>query len=128
MDTMMAPELLHRLAARFAALADPSRLRLLMQLRDGRCRVADLVAATGLAQPSVSKHLAVLRQAGLVEAERVGNEAHYGVRDATLFQLCDLVCGAVRAQVAAEAEAIGATTVTATAAASATSTAHRRRG
>jgi len=108
----MPTELLDRLAARFTALADANRLRLLMQLKTGPSRVADLVDATGLAQPSVSKHLAVLRQAGLVAVERIGNEAHYAVRDATLFQLCELVCGAVRAQVAAEAAAIAATAST----------------
>ncbi len=104
----LPPELLTRLADRFAALADVNRIRLLMLLKEGPIRVADLVAGSGLAQSSVSKHLAVLRQAGLVAVERNGNEAHYAVRDATLFQLCDLVCGAVRAQVAAEAEAIAA--------------------
>lgn len=103
----LSPELMDRLVARFTALADVNRLRLLMTLKSGPRRVADLVEATGLAQPSVSKHLAVLRQAGLVEVERSGNEAHYAVRDASLFQLCELVCGAVRAQVAAEAAAIG---------------------
>lgn len=104
----LAPELLHRLADRFAALADVHRLRLLMTLKEGPSRVGDLVATCGLAQSSVSKHLTVLRHAGLVAVERIGNEAHYAVRDVTLFQLCDLVCGAVRAQVAAEAEAIAA--------------------
>jgi len=104
----LAPELLLRLADRFAALADVHRLRLLMTLKEGPSRVADLVAVSGLAQSSVSKHLTVLRHAGLVAVERIGNEAHYAVRDVTLFQLCDLVCGAVRAQVAAEAEAIAA--------------------
>lgn len=94
----MTPELLARVAARFAAMSDPTRLRLLVLLKHGESRVGDLAEAVHLSQPSTSKHLAILRQAGLVQVRRQGVEAFYAIRDETLFDLCDLVCTSVRQQ------------------------------
>jgi len=108
----LTPEMFDRLAQRFAALGDARRLRLVHALMEGPLRVADLAEAAGMAQPSVSKHLAQLRQAGLIQGERSGNEVHYAIRDPTLVQLCELCCGAVRTQVAAEAKALGLATTT----------------
>lgn len=108
----LTPELADRLALRFAALGDARRLHLVHALMEGPKRVADLAEATGMAQPSVSKHLAQLRQAGLIQGDRNGNEVHYAIRDQTLYQLCELCCGAVREQVAAEAKALGLATTT----------------
>jgi DNA-binding transcriptional ArsR family regulator len=62
-------------------LADRSRLSLVEQLADGPRRVSDLVAATGLTQSNVSRHLACLHDCGLVERERRGREVHYGLVD-----------------------------------------------
>jgi len=106
MKEKLSPELLNRLAGRFAAMADPVRLRLLMQLQQGESRVGDLAKAVDLNQPSVSKHLIILRHAGLIQVRRQGVEAHYSIRDTTLFELCDLVCSSVRQQVAEEAASI----------------------
>ena len=91
----MTPELLDRLARRFAALADANRLRLIQHLKDGECRVGDLAEALDLPQPTVSRHLAMLREVGLVGCRRQGTQAFYAVRDRSLFALCELVCGAV---------------------------------
>jgi DNA-binding transcriptional ArsR family regulator len=51
----------------FAVLAEPTRRQILDLLRDGERPVGDLVAQLRLSQPAVSKHLRVLREAGLVE-------------------------------------------------------------
>jgi ArsR family transcriptional regulator, arsenate/arsenite/antimonite-responsive transcriptional repressor len=66
------------LASRFKALADPARVTILNRLAaaDEVC-VCDFVAALGLAQPTVSHHLKVLRDAGLVESSRRGTWAFY---------------------------------------------------
>src|ERR1700758_1998095 len=66
------------LAAQFKALADPARGTILNRLAaaDEVC-VCDFVAALGLAQPTVSHHLKVLRDAGLVESSRRGTWAFY---------------------------------------------------
>lgn len=65
-----------------AALADPVRLRIVSMLLaapDGSCCGCDLTEPLGLAQPTVSHHLKVLRQAGLVAGERRGRWVHYRV-------------------------------------------------
>src|SRR5919109_1958009 len=66
------------LAARFKALADPARVAILNRLAavDEVC-VCDFTAALDLAQPTVSHHLKVLREAGLVESSRRGTWAYY---------------------------------------------------
>jgi ArsR family transcriptional regulator len=66
------------LAAQFKALADPARVTILNRLAaaDEVC-VCDFVAALDLAQPTVSHHLKVLRDAGLVESSRRGTWAFY---------------------------------------------------
>lgn len=66
------------LAARFKALADPSRVAIVNRLAaaDEVC-VCDLTAALSLSQPTVSHHLRILREAGLVEASRRGTWAFY---------------------------------------------------
>lgn len=69
------------LATAFKALADPARLRLLSLIaasEDGAC-ACDLVTPVGRSQPTVSHHLKVLREAGLVESERVGTWIWYRV-------------------------------------------------
>src|SRR3982751_2461666 len=52
----------------FEAIAEPNRRAILDLLRGGELPAGDLVAATGLSQPGVSKHLKLLREAGLVSA------------------------------------------------------------
>ena len=66
------------LAARFKALADPTRVALVNRLAatDEAC-VCDLTAAFRLSQPTISHHLRILRDAGIVEAERRGTWAYY---------------------------------------------------
>lgn len=65
------------LDAVFAAFADRTRLRILNALAGGELCVCDLVDILGLPQPTVSRHLARLRHAGLVEATRDWRFAHY---------------------------------------------------
>ena len=65
------------LAARFKALADPTRVAIVNRLAVGECCVCDLNAAFDLSQPTISHHLKVLRDAGLVEASRRGTWAYY---------------------------------------------------
>jgi ArsR family transcriptional regulator len=67
-----------QLATRFKALADPTRVAIVNRLSgaDEVC-VCDLTAAFELSQPTISHHLRVLREAGLVEASRRGTWAYY---------------------------------------------------
>jgi ArsR family transcriptional regulator, arsenate/arsenite/antimonite-responsive transcriptional repressor len=63
--------------ALFKGIGDPTRIRLLNMLVPGELCVCDLVALTGLPQPTVSRHLAYLRRAGLIEATRGWKFVHY---------------------------------------------------
>ena len=83
-----------RLAAALKAIADPSRLRLLslIQAQPGHeACVCNLTEPLGLGQPTVSHHLKVLLQAGLVEREQRGNWAYFRVREEPLAALRDLL-------------------------------------
>jgi ArsR family transcriptional regulator len=80
------------LARRFAALADPVRLRLLSLLAtdgNGAVCACDLVEPVGKSQPTVSHHLKVLREAGLVTSEKRGTNVWYAVVPAALESLRD---------------------------------------
>jgi ArsR family transcriptional regulator len=81
LDGALAEEDAEALADAFKALADPARLRLVSIIAsapEGRC-ACDLVAPVGRSQPTVSHHLRVLREAGLVESERRGQWIWYRV-------------------------------------------------
>lgn len=74
----------------FAALADPTRRALLQRLaRDGEQSVQALTGGAGISQPAVSKHLAVLKRAGLVADRRSGRENRYRARPEGLAPLAD---------------------------------------
>lgn len=61
----------------FRSLGDPTRLRLVLLLLDGEQRVVDLVPEVGLAQSTVSAHLACLRDCGLLDMRPVGRQSYY---------------------------------------------------
>jgi ArsR family transcriptional regulator len=82
------PEAAEALAACFKALADPTRVAIVNRLAgtDEVC-VCDLVEEFELSQPTISHHLRLLRQAGLVEAERRGTWAYYRLVPDSIDQL-----------------------------------------
>jgi DNA-binding transcriptional ArsR family regulator len=71
-------------AALFRSLGDPVRLAILRRLADRPARVVDLVAALGLAQSTVSKHLACLRDCGLVTSKAVGRASVFSLTQPAL--------------------------------------------
>lgn len=89
------PELIGQVVKRLRALADENRIRILLRLREGECNVTTLTEDLSLAQASISKHLAVLRDVGLVQATRQGTQAIYRVRDESVFEMCEIVCSGV---------------------------------
>ncbi|MBX3731948.1 MAG: winged helix-turn-helix transcriptional regulator [Verrucomicrobiae bacterium] len=99
----LPPEALELVAARFRALGEPLRLQLLNRLMEGECTVSTLVEATGAGQANVSKHLGVLREAGLVAFRKEGAASVYRVADPGLRELCDLVCRRLGEELAAKA-------------------------
>ncbi len=89
-------------------LSDQSRLRILGQLRGAEKRVSDLVEATGLSQPNVSKHLNCLWGCGLVAREKRGREVFYWAIDGV-----DELFGAVEAVLDQAGETVGSCRLTA---------------
>ncbi|MEW6033616.1 MAG: metalloregulator ArsR/SmtB family transcription factor [Chloroflexota bacterium] len=73
------------------ALSDPKRIMIIHELREGERTVGDLVGALGLAQANLSQHLAVLRDKGLVVAQRRGNNVFYSLVSPKITEACDMV-------------------------------------
>jgi DNA-binding transcriptional ArsR family regulator len=74
-------------AALFRSLGDPTRLAILRRLAFGEARVGELVEEVGLAQSTVSKHLACLRDCGLVASEPVGRASLFRLTQPALIDL-----------------------------------------
>ncbi len=74
----------------FRTLADPTRRSLFERLcREGEQTVGALTAQAGVSQPAVSKHLGVLKQAGLVSDRHQGRQTHYSAQLGALAPLTD---------------------------------------
>ena len=71
----------------FAVLAEPTRREILDLLRDGERPVGELVDALEMSQPAVSKHLRVLRDAGLVSVRADAQRRYYGLRPEPLGEI-----------------------------------------
>jgi ArsR family transcriptional regulator, cadmium/lead-responsive transcriptional repressor len=74
-------------AALFRSLGDPARLAIVQHLARGPARVTDLTGRLGLAQSTVSAHLACLRDCGLVTARAAGRASAYSLAQPALLQL-----------------------------------------
>lgn len=74
----------------FKTLSDPTRRAMFERLcREGELTVGALTARSGVSQPAVSKHLGILRQAGLVRDRHEGRQTHYSAQLAALAPLAD---------------------------------------
>ena len=71
----------------WTALVDPHRRAVLDLLLQGECSVGDLVGRLGLTQPQTSKHLKVLREAGLVRVEQRAQRRIYAIEPAPMAEL-----------------------------------------
>jgi DNA-binding transcriptional ArsR family regulator len=91
----LPPEALEHVAAYFRALSEPTRLHILNLLRTGERNVGELAELTGYTAANVSRHLAFLTQQGLVRRDARGTSAYYSIADASVYAMCDLVCGSI---------------------------------
>jgi DNA-binding transcriptional ArsR family regulator len=98
----LTPEVLGLVAERFKVLAEPARLQLLERLRGGERSVTELVEETGLGQANVSKHLRLLRDLRFVTRRKEGLNVYYALADERVFTLCDMMCGRIEREVAAQ--------------------------
>ena len=74
-------------------LSNPRRLEIIHLLADGPREVSRLATEMGISQPNVSQHLALMRAAGLVEAEREGREVRYRLSDPEIICACETMRG-----------------------------------
>ncbi len=72
-------------------LSNPIRLEILSRLRNGKKSVTEIASLTGVRQATVSQHLAVLRQRGVVSTRREGISVYYDVANPKITRACDLM-------------------------------------
>ena len=92
-------ELLQRIAEVLKAMADPTRLKILHSLQGGERCVSAILDIVGGSQANVSKHLSVLKRAGLVESRRDGLNVFYQISDDGVFAICRSVCDSLELRI-----------------------------
>jgi ArsR family transcriptional regulator, virulence genes transcriptional regulator len=85
-------------------MADPTRLELLTELREGPRSVKELTEATGQRQATISQHLAVMRQRGILRTERRGTQVYYSVTDTRILEACHITRAVLLQQLTAQGD------------------------
>ena len=91
-------DLVDLIARRFRLIAEPTRIRLLDQLRNGEQSVTSLADGIAAGQQNTSKHLTALADGGVLARRKQGNHVYYRIADPTVLALCEQVCGALEQQ------------------------------
>jgi ArsR family transcriptional regulator len=91
MDNRLREEITQMHARVCGGLADPNRILILYTLFDHPSNVSDLAQTIGLPQPTVSRHLKILRENGMVSAQRDGQSVIYTITDLRIIQALDLL-------------------------------------
>lgn len=108
MERSYSDHALELVAARFKVFSEPTRLRILDVLRSGEQSVGTLVEAVGTSQANVSKHLGILHRHHMVARRKEGAHSYYRIDDEAIFEVCDLVCDAIAAELDSRREALEA--------------------
>lgn len=85
-------------------LADPTRLIIIDRLRRREMSVGELAETIGTAQSSVSRHLAILRERGILQPRREGNNIFYSLTDPKIGEACDMVSEVLRNKISKHSE------------------------
>ena len=99
-------ELLNRIAEVLKAMADPTRLKILHCIHNQERCVSDILEVVGGSQANVSKHLSVLKRAGLVDCRRNGLNVYYRIIDEGVFSICSSVCDSLELRLDREHQTI----------------------
>lgn len=86
-------------------LSNPKRLEIVHLLAEGPREVGRLAEELGISQPNVSQHLALMRAAGVVEAERDGREVRYRLADPEIIVACETMRGVLMRRLSRISEA-----------------------
>ena len=83
---------LYRIKANFCkTLADPTRQMIITELRSGEKTVGEIVEAIEITQPVASRHLAVMRERGVVKSRREGLNVYYSLVNPQIGEACDMI-------------------------------------
>ncbi|MDX1621604.1 MAG: metalloregulator ArsR/SmtB family transcription factor [Nitriliruptorales bacterium] len=106
LDEQLREELTQLTTSVCKALNDPKRLMILYALREGPLSVGELVDELDASQANVSQHLAILRERGIVEADRQGNNVFYSLRHDQVLDAVDILREILSAEVDRRAEVL----------------------
>jgi DNA-binding transcriptional ArsR family regulator len=90
--------LVELIARRFRLLSEPMRIRILDRLRDGEESVQELAEGLESTQQNVSRHLALMAEAGLLARRKERTHVYYRIADEGVLALCEQVCGSLEDQ------------------------------
>ncbi len=105
----VSDEALALIASWFRTLAEPSRLKILRALEEGEKNITELVAATGLTQANVSRHVQSLADAGMVGRRKEGLSVICFIADPSITELCDNVCNNLLKRLSQQVKKLGGT-------------------
>jgi DNA-binding transcriptional ArsR family regulator len=106
MNSVLESEVLQLHAEICAGLADPNRIMILYALAGGSQNVTEICNVLGMPQPSVSRHLKILRERRMVTTERQGTNVQYSLADKRLVEALDLLRAVLRDGLAKRAELV----------------------
>ena len=106
MNSALETEVLQLHAEICGGLADPSRIMILYALSDGPHNVKEICTVLGMPQPSVSRHLKILRERRMVTTVRKGTIVQYSLADERLVEALDLLRAVLRDGLAKRAELV----------------------
>lgn len=84
--------LLEMVSVKFKMLSEPTRLKILCSLKTGEKSVTEIIETTNLQQANVSKNLKMLLASDMVAKRKERNQVFYRILDASIFQMCEVVC------------------------------------
>jgi len=108
MNSALEIEVLHLHAEICAGLADPNRIMILYELSVGPRNVTELCLSLNMLQPLTSRHLKILRERGMVTAERRGTVIQYSLADNRLIEALDLLRSALRDNLSRRSQLVNA--------------------
>ncbi len=97
-------DILQRKSDILKAIAQPTRLKIIELLRDGERCVCEMIPLLKEEQANISKHLSILRQAGVVEFRKEGVSSYYKIKDRRIFKIIGIADDMVRKEILNSAE------------------------
>jgi DNA-binding transcriptional ArsR family regulator len=105
-DYHLGQDAIHLIAYRFKILSDPTRLRLIVALKQGEKSVSALASETELGQTTVSRQLQKLTESGILARRKDGLNVFYSIADSKIFGLCEHVCDSLYSDVTRRSQAL----------------------